>query len=126
MKLLALAVLLLVGCTPITVTPDHLANCGPRPTPEQAEAAAKEVVQHFGSFYLGGDLKDPDSALVRGVEVLQPAASYRGLGPSSGMIYGWGIRFEVNAKNSSGGYVGYEGYRFLRGADGRNYKGVNL
>jgi len=121
-----LVLAVLVGCAPVAVTPDHLADCGPRPTQEQAEAAAKDVVQHFSAFYLGGDLKDPDSALVRGVEVLQPAASYRGLGPSSGMVYGWGIRFEVNAKNSMGGYVGYQGYRFLRAADGTNHKGVNL
>jgi hypothetical protein len=115
-----------LACNPIQVTPEHLTDCGPKPTQEQALASAKDVVQHFGSFYLGGDLKDPDSVLVRNVEVLKPAVVYKGLGPSSGLVYGWGIRFEVNAKNTMGGYVGYQGYHFMRGADDHNYKAINF
>lgn len=106
-----IAVTAMVGCN---LTPDTIpagVDCGQEPTQTQAEAAAQVWVQHAG-------LKDPGSAQVRNVQILGKRGMYNGLVNGGGYSYGWMVQFEVNAKNSFGGYVGFKTRQVLRMPDG--------
>jgi len=101
MRLLPVAALIfLVSCAPPVLTPEEkAAKCGPRPTQQEAEAAVKT--------WCDGHLKDPFSAQTRGILVLGPGAYQIGLVSGGGWRYGWLVSFQVNAKNSYGGYTGW-------------------
>lgn len=93
----------LIGCTSNLARPGASADYG-KP-PENYEGIIKE---HFEA-----QLKDPDSARYI---FSNPVKAYG----NEGILYGGGIRWagylvkvEVNAKNSFGGYVGYEPYLVL-------------
>lgn len=106
------AALLLCGCggTPVQQVAPQI-DAGPPPTPEAAEQAARR--------HLARLLKDPDS-LKQFAMLGSPHCVkwYRGAFRTGGMDAGWQVRFEYNAKNSYGGYVGVTpGHVVMRGAD---------
>jgi hypothetical protein len=76
------------------LTPER---CGPEPTISQAEWGAHYFVQNVG-------LKDPASAQIRNIRIVER----HGQANIHGNIYGWLVTFELNAKNSFGGYVGFK------------------
>lgn len=94
-KLCVPALIMMVGCaSPSSLTPER---CGDAPTQEQAEKAVSYFIQN-------GNLKDPASALVRNVRVSGMGAIIN----IHGNFYGWKVLFELNAKNSYGGYTGFQ------------------
>jgi hypothetical protein len=63
------------------------------------------------------DWKDPGSVQVRNIRLLGCVAERIG-----GERYvGWNIYLEVNAKNSYGGYIGFEGRYILRAINGTTH-----
>jgi hypothetical protein len=109
---IAAAVIFQVGCnlTP-TVIPAGV-DCGPEPTPDQVQDAINIWVRNAG-------LKDPSSAQIQNVRVIGRSGMYKGLVNGGGHEYGWMIEFQVNAKNSFGGYVGFRTRHVLRMPNGR-------
>lgn len=100
---------ILAGCSPQMVRPEQ---CGVRPTIEQAQKAADLYVAKV-------DWKDPESVRVKGVRRGDcMTAQIGGLLTGGSRMTGWEIDFEVNAKNSYGGYTGFEGRRVLISPDG--------
>ncbi len=89
-----LVLCLTAGCISTSeLTPER---CGPPPTMAQAEWGVSYYVQNVG-------LKDPGSAQVRNIQIVRR----HGQANIHGNIYGWLVTFELNAKNSFGGYVGF-------------------
>ena len=76
------------------LTPER---CGSVPTMAQAEWGVNYCVQNIG-------LKDPGSAQVRNIEI----GGMHGQVNIHGNVYGWLVTFELNAKNSYGGYNGFK------------------
>jgi hypothetical protein len=116
-KMTGLAVgvaLALTGCLHGRADPKDVHLCGPAPTQAQAEAAVSAYVSSAG-------LKDPSSAQVQNITVVEPASWFKGLNNGGGYVHGWLITFELNAKNSYGGYVGFRGRELLRLPDGRAF-----
>jgi hypothetical protein len=115
---LAATAFALAGCATVQITAENRDRCGPRPTDAEAAQAV--------SIYTSNFLKDPFSAQVRNISILEPAGwQVRGaLYSGEHNAYGWKIYFEVNAKNSYGGYVGWEPKRLLRTPEGRVYAGT--
>lgn len=115
MKAIALFLLVaLAACTTMSVSPDKEALCGPRPTEEQAMSAVQTYVERVG-------LRDPSSAQVRNIRVEGPMRWIKGLVQGGGYNYGWQIAFEINAKNSFGGYVGFRTKYILLMPNGMTY-----
>ncbi|MGH8273152.1 MAG: hypothetical protein ACRES9_02680 [Gammaproteobacteria bacterium] len=108
----ATAIGILAGCTTAGVSQDEMQLCGPRPTQQQTLNAVAAYIQD-------SDLKDPASAQVKNVRVVGPKKMYKGLVNGGGWSYGWQIVFDLNAKNSFGGYVGYCPVKILREANGK-------
>jgi hypothetical protein len=95
------ALVVLAACTPAKVTPaEAVAKAGPRPTQAEAEALARKWCE--------SNLKDPTSFLLQNVRVLGPGMSDALFGDETRRRYGWVVTWEVNAKNSFGGYVGWD------------------
>jgi hypothetical protein len=94
----------LSACATVPVSPPDAAKYGPRPSADQAKAAAVAYVQAQG-------LKDPE---LRNIVVVMPTQRFAGF-----ISYGWRITFEVNSKNSSGAYTGYVGRRVQLRPDGQ-------
>ena len=115
MKMLMGVVLLaaLVGCSTVLSQNDE-ALCGPRPTEEQAKTAVQVYID-------GVHLKDPGAAQVKDIVVGGTAKWYKGLVNGGGYNYGWQISFQLNAKNSYGGYVGVQPRSILLCGGGRVY-----
>jgi hypothetical protein len=86
--------------------PDH----GPSP----GESAQSDVQRAMEI-----SLKDADSAKYRFGDLYR-AKSFKGLIRGGGYTYGWGMDFLVNAKNSFGGYTGFEPWQAFW-ADGKVY-----
>ena len=101
------------GCTTMVSQNDE-ALCGPRPTGEQAENAVKVYVDGVG-------LKDPGAAQVKDIVIVGKAKWYKGLVNGGGYNYGWEISFQLNGKNSYGGYVGFQPRKILLCDGGRVY-----
>lgn len=101
--------LCLAGCMTTQGTP---ANCGAQPT--EAEIAAS-----VHAYIEGSNWKDPESVHVRNVRMQGCRAVWKGLINGGGYSSGWEIDFEVNAKNSYGGYTGFQLRSILRTPDGR-------
>ena len=96
---------LLSGCvtTPTSPTASQIAAAdhGVKPSAEQVKTAIQKSID---SKY-----KDPDSALVKNTtEPEKGVLTLTSIAHGSSFKYGWLVTFEVNAKNSYGGYVGYK------------------
>jgi hypothetical protein len=85
-----------------------VAKYGPRPSADQAKAAALAYVQNR-------KFKDPE---LREIAVEMPDELFCPFGVPGFWRYGWAVVFQVNFKNSSGAYAGYVTRRVLltRGA----------
>lgn len=104
------SLILILGCK----GPDlATANFGPQPTPEECATVAKG--------WCNANLKDPWSAVIQNARVVGKNSVYNGLVNGGGYTYGWEIRFEVNAKNSYGGYTGFKVMTLLITADKKLY-----
>jgi hypothetical protein len=102
------AVSLIAGCTTKRV-PE--AQCGPRPSEQEITSAVQSYIQSV-------NWKDPDSVRFRNVTMQSCRAIYNGLVNGGGYTTGWEIDFEINAKNSYGGYTGFETKSVIRASDG--------
>lgn len=89
-----------------TVPVHELSLCGSPPTTEEAQQAVEGAVSSMG-------LKDPYSAQVENIRIVEPYRHYRGVF-KGGYDYGWLITFALNAKNSYGAYVGFRTYQIMR------------
>lgn len=91
---------LLAGCAS---APAPFSNdaCGPKPDQVGAEAAVK-------SYVANTNWKDADSVRTRNPTLV---CMSRAIGTSPfarNRTFGWEVQLEVNAKNSYGGYTGFE------------------
>ena len=94
---------------PFTLVVLFLVSCASLPTPEQAATA------NYGSYpnnyedivkdYFASTLKDPDSVKYQFIST--PKQFWLG-NRFEGAIFGYLVCATLNAKNSYGGYVGYE------------------
>lgn len=110
-RLLGIVLLMLSACTTMAVGPDKADLCGPRPTDQVVMAAIQSTINSM-------NLKDPNSAQIRNVQIVDRWSLYKGLVNGGGYNYGWLVAFELNAKNGFGGYVGFESERILVTKDG--------
>jgi len=98
----------LSACATIPPSSPDAAKYGPRPSADQAKAAAVACVHARG-------LKDPE---LRNIVVVMPSQQFCPTG--AGFIsYGWRITFEVNSKNSVGADTGYVARRVQLRPDGQ-------
>lgn len=98
--LLAAVVLTIVGCAPFQQLPSDFDFGAP---PEGYEQTAKS--------YFYRVLKDPQSAMY---EFSPPYPAYENLGLAQGGGIGWAgyvVDVRINAKNSYGGYAGWQTFR---------------
>ena len=109
----ALCLALFTGCSTM-VSENEEGLSGPRPTEEQVKNAVQVYVDGVG-------LKDPSSAQVKDVIIGGRAKWYKGLVNGGGYNYGWEVSFQLNAKNSFGGYVGFQPRKILVCDGGRVY-----
>lgn len=96
-----LTMLVLSGCAsqgPMRADGAPVSAMDAGPAPKDPAAA----IQPF----LHGFLKDPYSAQIKIVS--GPSFFTQKSGLLGSAVYGWGICFDVNAKNSYGGYTGYK------------------
>lgn len=108
----------LTGCATVQITPQNRHLCGPMPSDEAAEKAVKSWVDSF--------LKDPFSAQVRNITVLEPTGwQVQGvLRSGEPYAYGWKIAFEVNARNGFGAYTGWQRRTLLLTPGGKVFGGT--
>lgn len=97
---LALAAIVVVGCAPAHMTQEQIAQCGPKPTEAQVQAAV--------NLYIQKAEKDPDAAKVRNTVLHGPCQVMNGWAEGGGATIGWLITTEINGKNGYGAYAGYE------------------
>lgn len=94
-----------------------LTGCAAAPSSEElSKADYGERPQNYVQTvhkYLDENLKDPGSAVYK--EITAPQQDWIRDAPIEGyqMHYGWGVLATINAKNSYGGYTGYQTYHFL-------------
>jgi hypothetical protein len=101
---------ILAGCATQPLTPEA---CGPQPTQLQIDEAVKAYVANV-------NWKDPGSVQVRNVHMTRCARIPNGLlVPKEPIPNGWEILLDVNAKNSYGGYTGFEVRSIIRTVDGK-------
>lgn len=97
-KFLALICAASVGaCATIPSPSADTAKYGPRPSADQAKAAALAYVHRRG-------LKNPE---LRNIAVGKPDQLFCPFGVPGFWRYGWDVVFQVNFKSSSGAYAGY-------------------
>lgn len=109
-KLLAFALTLLIGCASAPQpTPE---NCGPDLTQADIQGSVQTYIANI-------NWKDPDSVQVRNIRVQPCSSHWKGLIAGGGYMVGREIVFEVNAKNSYGGYTGYQLKSIVRTPDGK-------
>jgi len=104
---LALATML-TGCavlTPPTQAIMDAADYGTTPSDDE--------VKKLINVYLENTLKDFESARIRNIKKEKGHHNHSIVGKGSTYTFGWYVSFEVNAKNSYGGYVGYKNYFIL-------------
>lgn len=115
LKFLLLSLALVIAGCASPLAKNEQSSCGQKPTDQQAN----ESVQIFVSK---GNWKDPDSVRVRNIDIVGCKAEMIGGLLNGGKRYiGWVINFEVNAKNSYGGYTGFEAQWVLREANGMTH-----
>lgn len=97
-----------------------LAGCvtaPPLPTAAQNDVADHgEMPQHYKeaiSAYFDGTLKDPASVQYRNMTVPKKEFIRDSMLQGYKLNWGWLVSVDVNAKNSYGGYVGFQTYHFL-------------
>lgn len=90
------------GCyTTVPYSQVQEADCGPIPTDGREQI----------NTWLAVNLKDYDSAKV---VLSDPRKDYSNVAHGRNIIsYGWTIDAEINAKNSFGGYTGFQKYQFF-------------
>jgi hypothetical protein len=112
MRIVIAALFALTGCAFAPISPQEQSQCGARPTDAEMNAAVQ-------TYIAKQDWKDADSVKVRNTQM--PGCVAREIGGllNGGHRYvGWEIDFEVNAKNSYGGYTGFQANSIIRTADG--------
>jgi hypothetical protein len=89
----------LSGCASVAQPP---AKCeGPQPAQQQIDDAVK-------TYLTGTNWKDPDSVRVRDIRCAC-RGRWRGVGVlAHGRTDNWEVDLDINAKNSYGGYTGFE------------------
>lgn len=87
------------------------ADCGPAPTQQQVTASVQAYIANV-------NWKDPDSVKVRNVQLQECRLVPKGLLVGGPREIGWEIDFEINAKNSYGGYTGFQLKSITRTPDG--------
>jgi hypothetical protein len=107
-SVLVIALIVTNGCATAPVSP---ATCGAQPTQQQIDEAVKVYIANT-------NWKDPDSVQIRNLHMMQCRSIWNGLINGGGYTIGWEIIIEVNAKNSYGGYTGFETKSIIRTADG--------
>lgn len=94
------------------------------PTPEEQQAAyygkviSQEEAEQIVKTYVESRLKDSSSAQYAGFTQVEKGYLKSGLIYGGNVYYGYRINVNVNAKNSYGGYVGFQPYVFVL-RDGR-------
>jgi hypothetical protein len=93
-------------------------NPGAVPDYNEANSQAKDAIRHF--------LKDPDSAQFRSTTPFFKTLYNFGFGAAGSYEPLWAMCIEVNAKNSYGGYTGYQNWlvKFRNGQAVRDELGV--
>lgn len=104
----AVIALLAGGCASAPNTP---AKCGPQPTPAQIDAEVR-------TYIASRNWKDPDSVRYQNIRMQPCQAIWVGL-LNGGRLSGWEIDVDVNAKNSYGGYTGFETKKIVKTPDGK-------
>lgn len=106
---LVAACLLFASCGTVDFATVDAKEFGPAPAAVTLQNAADQTLQD--------SLIDPESCRVRWFDQ-QPkqAASFNGWF-RGGWVYGWGMRFGVNAKNRFGGYTGEKLYLVIKRGD---------
>lgn len=104
--LLTLLLFFATGCTPQPPTPQQIeaADYGNNMEQNQAETLIKKWMQFR--------LKDAASAQYNFAQ-LQKGYFQAGIARGGSVSYGYTIDVSINAKNSYGGYTGYQPYKFL-------------
>lgn len=103
-KILALiSAISLSACAALPPSSVDMAKYGPRPTADQAMAAALAYAKNR-------KFKDPE---LRQIAVGMPDELFCPFGVPGFWRYGWAVAFQVNFKNSSGAYAGYVTRRVL-------------
>jgi hypothetical protein len=102
------ALVALVGCNNPITDPALVSQCGDELTQERAEALVDRAVAIL-------PLKDPDSAQIRDIVIDGPRKWFN----VQGNAYGQQVSFQLNAKNSYGGYTGAQRYIVLLSPNGR-------
>jgi hypothetical protein len=115
-RVILLVAAALAGCATTPTTPGEKAKCGAQPTEDQMAIAVQTYIKSV-------DWKDPDSVHVRNIRLQPDCVSVMNLllngGGGGGRAYGFWINFDVNARNSFGGYTGFQLKSVLRSADGQ-------
>jgi len=90
-------------------------DCGREPTQSEIEAAVSQRMVEY--------LKDPGSAQYQVQEA--PRKGWMKVDPKIGADaeFGWDVTVLINAKNSYGGYIGFQKFRFLI-RDGAVVRGI--
>jgi hypothetical protein len=99
------------GCATAPMTAQEQARCGPRPTQDEIASSVQAYISHV-------NWKDPDSVHVQNVRMHECRFMWNGLINGGGHTVGWEIDFDLNAKNSYGGYTGFQLKSIIRTADG--------
>jgi hypothetical protein len=102
---------ILGGCATAPMTTQQQALCGPAPTGAQIADAVQTYISKI-------EWKDPDSVQVKNIRMQECRSIWNGLLNGGGHTVGWEIDFDVNAKNSYGGYTGFQVKSITRTADG--------
>lgn len=116
-----IAPILLSGCATVAGSAGvnwAAMNPGKAPEYENAKSQAKDAIQRF--------LKDPGSAQFRDSTPFFKTLYNFGLASAGNPEPLWAMCIEVNAKNSYGGYTGYQNWlvKFRNGTAVRNELGV--
>lgn len=92
-------------------TPLKSEACGPQPTPQQIDETVK-------TYIANNNWKDPESVRYQNVRMQPCRAIWVGL-VNGGRLTGWEIDVDVNAKNSYGGYTGFQTREIVKTPDGK-------
>ena len=107
--IVAASIAALCGCAS---TPPSTQSCGPQPSEEQVAGAVQAYLQNY-------PWKDPESVRFQNVRLQTCQSHWKGLANGGGYLIGWEIDFDVNAKNSYGGYTGFQLHSLILTADGQ-------
>jgi len=74
---------------------------------------SEDEVKKLVNVYLEATLKDFESARIKNIKKEKGYRMLSSIANGSAHEFGWFVTFEVNAKNSYGGYVGYKPYSIV-------------